>query len=407
MEQHRQTDLFVNSLLACLFTLFLVFQLFVPTTGTSIFTILTHPALLQTDYFELGGLAPTFFNSSVLFLIVIGFIKFNRQAYTGKIVGYLFLLLGFSLFGKNPLNALPLLLGHQLYIFKHPKQTSSAVANAIVSTALGPMLSVLYFHFQLQWLLVLLIGLGTGYLFTPLAERVRKTHGGLTLYNGGLTAGFIAVVANTLLRLSGNQLSPYQLNTQNFPILLVIMAAFSFLLLIIGWVKKPSSITFNKESLDYLFDYGLYYCFYNMGLIGLMLSFFLWGSGAPINGISIGSAISVIGFGCYGKRPYDLLVLMTSAFVGLWLQGIQVQSATFVSIVVFSSALAPVVHRYPLPVAITAGLLHALVAPQASFFQGYMNLYNSGFTSGVVAIIIYTIDQIRFRLIRKEKHQPN
>ncbi len=400
MIQQRLTHNFFKIITLGFFGLFLFFLLFGQRVDQGFFTLLTFPALLQTDYFELAGLAATFLNSGLVLSLVLSFLTFNEHQYTGDTMGNLFLLMGYSFFGKNPLNAFPFLLGHQLFIFNHPQHKVVALNNAIVSTTLGPVVSLFLFQLNWPWWVVLILTTGIGYLFTPCALALKKLHGGLTLYNSGFTAGIIAIIINILLRTSGTVLEPNHLNQASFSVLLGLLFCFSVVLFGLGWFKKSKPCHQIKNDLDYFKAHGLYYCWYNMGLIGFILCVFLWLSPAPLNGISIGSAFSVIGFGAYGKKPQSVLILMTTTFLGLWIQGMPFDSVTFVNIIIFSTALSPVAYKHSVPLAILAGALHSLITPQTSVLQGYLNLCNNGFASGVVAVLIYTFTTF---IVRKEQ----
>lgn len=399
MIQQRLTRNFFKLMTLGFFGLFLIFLLFGDTVDQGFFTLLTFPALLQTDYFELAGLVATFLNCGLVLALVLSFLIFNEHHYTGDTIGNLFLLMGFSFFGKNPLNVFPFLLGHQLFIFNHPQHKVAALNNAIVSTTLGPVVSLFLFQLNWPWWMVLILTTGIGYLFTPFALQLKKLHGGLTLYNSGFTAGIIAIIINLLLRTSGTVLEQNHLNQASYSILLGLLLCFSLVLFGLGWLKKPKELVHAKNDLDYFKAHGLYYCWYNMGLIGLILCGFLWLSPAPLNGISIGSAFSVIGFGAYGKKPQSVLILMTTTFLGLWIQDNPFNTVTFVNIVIFSTALSPVVNKHSMALAILAGALHSLITPQTSILQGYLNLYNNGFASGVVAVVIYALTNF---IVRKE-----
>ena len=69
-----------------------------------LFDILADQAVLITDYLAIGGMGATFLNAGLLGLICIFMlIKFDMKP-NGSIVLSLFLIFGFSFFGKNILN---------------------------------------------------------------------------------------------------------------------------------------------------------------------------------------------------------------------------------------------------------------------------------------------------------------
>jgi hypothetical protein len=59
----------------------------------------------------------------------------------------------------------------------------------------------------------------------------------------------------------------------------------------------------------------------------------------------------------------------------------------------FVTALAPVSGKFGIFYGVLAGFIHLLVAPQAFGLQGGFDLYNNGFTAGLVAGIVVVIAQ--------------
>jgi hypothetical protein len=57
------------------------------------------------------------------------------------------------------------------------------------------------------------------------------------------------------------------------------------------------------------------------------------------------------------------------------------------------TALAPVAGKFGVFYGLLAGFIHLLIAPQAFALQGGFDLYNNGFTAGLVAGIVVVIAQ--------------
>jgi hypothetical protein len=105
-------------------------------------------------------------------------------------------------------------------------------------------------------------------------------------------------------------------------------------------------------------------------------------------------------FGSYGKHirnatPVMLGLVLASTLIPLWnpnstmlLTDIGPSIAVF-----FVTALAPVGGKFGLVYGILAGFIHLLIAPLALELQGGFDLYNNGFTAGLVAGIIVVIAQ--------------
>ena len=92
--------------------------------------ILTSPSILLTDYVVIGGLSATFFNVFVMLTFNIVIIRILKQKISGPIFCGLFMIAGFSFFGKNILNTLPIYLGIWLFSrFKKVRRTRSYYSN--------------------------------------------------------------------------------------------------------------------------------------------------------------------------------------------------------------------------------------------------------------------------------------
>ena len=55
---------------------------------------------------------------------------------------------------------------------------------------------------------------------------------------------------------------------------------------------------------------------------------------------------------------------------------------------IFAVGLSPVAGQFGIPAGILAGMLHAVVVVCTSSFYEGLNLYNNGFSTGIVAIVI-------------------
>ncbi len=64
-------------------------------------TILTSPANLLTDYFQLANIGATLMNVGIICLISVTLIWINKVSVTGAIIAAVFTMIGFSFFGKN------------------------------------------------------------------------------------------------------------------------------------------------------------------------------------------------------------------------------------------------------------------------------------------------------------------
>lgn len=362
--------------------------------------ILTSPSQLLTDYFEVAGIGSTFFNSGITLAIVFLFFQINLKEYTGIIIGNLFLVAGYAMFGKNPLNIVSLLLGVQLYLVRHPNDRENITTVALISTTLGPLISILLFIFNVPWFFVMMIGIIIGYFFTPINHLVKRLHAGLTLFNGGFTAGIVAMSIFWILNFFKVTI-PVNNANQSHPSTLKYIYLLSFVLLLLGTVSHGYRAQLRKEDMDFYSSYGANYIFFNMGIVGVLFCTIMYLTGAPQNGVTLGSVLALIGFGAYAFQPKTILPIIIGTTFGFLLQN-QAINQTAVSIaIIFSAGLCPVVLRKGYLIGIIAGVLHSLFILHTGALQGYMNLYNNGFVTGIVGMLIALGDFIVQKLRRK------
>jgi len=150
---------------------------------------------------------------------------------------------------------------------------------------------------------------------------------------------------------------------------------------------------------DYILIAGLGPALVNASLVGFLGYFLLIFSGATLNGLSVAAIYTLFGFGLFGKTIWSILPIMLGVFIYSRLSGQSM--ATNVYAALFGTALAPFVTQTAfgfrlglipgILIGIIAGFLVAPIAKHAfTFHQGY-NLYNIGFASGLVGLLILSI----------------
>ena len=108
----RYKDFYTFSLILILFGLFLDRP---KDILAGLINIVSSPSILLSDYMEIGGLGASFVNAGFMLLISLFLAEKSGAAITGALVAGIFNLIGFSFFGKNILNSLPLMIGVYLY----------------------------------------------------------------------------------------------------------------------------------------------------------------------------------------------------------------------------------------------------------------------------------------------------
>ena len=400
LHQNRMILSFIALMGVCLIAISFLFN-----TPREIFqgnlVILTSPANLLTDYFQLANIGATLMNVGIICLASVTFIWINRVSVTGAIIAGVFTMIGFSFFGKNLYNTFPIVLGVFLYskAVKHPFR--QYILHSMFGTALSPLVSEFSFNLGLPIPLGILLGIAggiiAGFILVPLSSQVLKFHQGYSLYNIGFTAGLIGMFFTAVLRGFGVEIEVVSIlsSGRNTGLLVFLYALFA-LMFLLGFLSNRGRMTGFRCLLaqtgvlpsDFLSSSGLGVTAMNMSMMGILSTTYVLAIGGALNGPVLGAIFTVVGFSAYGKHirnsiPILIGILLTNVF------NIHDSSATFAIIAaLFGMSLAPIAGRYGILAGILAGVLHMSLVTNIGFLHAGMNLYNNGFSSGFVAAFL-------------------
>ena len=360
--------------------------------------ILQHPGVLVTDYLSVGGFYPALFNVASLVIINVGILMVMKQPFNGPVMAGLLTIAGFAFFGKSMINFIPIYLGVFIYAqwMRHPFHQYSVVM--LFSSAIGPLVSYLWFGIPGPLYLRLVMGTSAGIMagmMTPaLSIHARKVHQGLNLYNIGFTLGIIATFFSVWIRLFGFDITSevpistdYQLLLWGLNGLLVLS-----LLGVSLALKKTSPYQALLKSTgigeDFVALFGLKNTLLNMAYLGLIGFGVVLILGFTLNGPLMAGLWTLIGFGAYGKHVKNSLPLMGGVLIGIILGLGSIDQIGTIIAIFFVTALAPVAGKYGPLVGIVAGILHLAFLPVAYQIQGGFDLYNNGFAAGFAGYFV-------------------
>ena len=136
---------------------------------------------------------------------------------------------------------------------------------------------------------------------------------------------------------------------------------------------------------DFVIMDGFSVTIINMGVLGLlMLSYILLIDG-ELSGPILGGIFTVVGFGAFGKHPKNILPVIAGVFIGSMLQVWEANSTSVMLAALFGTTLAPIAGKFGWFSGIVAGFLHLTLVMNVGDLHGGMNLYNNGFSGGLVA----------------------
>ncbi len=154
---------------------------------------------------------------------------------------------------------------------------------------------------------------------------------------------------------------------------------------------------------DYMIIGGMAASFVNSGIITLICIFLLYYLKVNMSGMSIASLFLLSGFALFGKNIFNIWLIILGVFLYTKVQ--KERFAKYVNIALLGTGMSPIiteilfVMNYPIVVRITLsvviGISIGFVLPPLSshmmkFHQGF-NLYNIGFTTGIIVTILVSL----------------
>ena len=366
--------------------------------------MITEDALI-TDYMEIAGVGAAFVNSALVTLISIGILYLAKDPINGYTVVEIGLMAGFALFGKNIVNIWPIIGGTFLYakLRREPFYTYASVS--LLATALSPVVS--YVALDNGWGNLpagVLVGILIGFILPPLSAYTYKIQNGMNLYNMGFACGLLALILAPVMSSMGADLSTnYHWATgYNLPLgaamggmCIVFIAAGLFFCKRPVWAAwagyRRLLQTTGRAPSDYLRMLGSAPVLINMGVNGLIGIVFILVTGGDLNGPTIGGIMTIIGFSAFGKHARNITPVMLGVVLGGLLLHQDLGAGAMQLAMLFGTTLAPVSGYFGWPFGIVAGFLHSAVVLYAGSPVSGLNLYNNGFSGGLIAIVLYPI----------------
>ncbi|MEA4939941.1 MAG: DUF1576 domain-containing protein [Christensenella sp.] len=400
----RNNDRFPYTVMAAFSMLFLAFG-FVSDRPSAIaeglLRILAGSDVLITDYIAVGGIGAAFVNAGLLMLGATALLRRQGVAFRGITVAAVFLMGSFGLFGKNICNVLPILMGTWLYTAISREPFAEHLHTALFATCLSPVVSEGLFKMGgsgwMGALFGLTLGLSIGFLIPLLAVHMRQIHGGFSLYNVGFTAGLLGAVYASLFKSYGYIAAPqlHWSTGNNAPLAMFLSVLFSISILFGFFISRSPKAElkgiFQKSGYgnnDFLMQYGLGACLINIGLNGIVATCYVLLAGGPLNGPTLGGILTIAGFGASGKHARNVIPLLLGAFLGSVTKIWNINDPAALLAALFGTSLAPIAGYYGWSWGIIAGFLNSSVALNSGVLHSGMNLYNTGFSAGIVAAVL-------------------
>ncbi|WP_242837284.1 DUF1576 domain-containing protein [Alkaliphilus transvaalensis] len=366
--------------------------------------IIVDPSILVSDYMQIGNIGAAFLNSGMLTLFSIFLIKKSNVKMTGTTMAAVFTVAGFALFGKNIYNVWSIFLGVFLYSKYKNENFGKFILPALFGTALGPIISQVSYGFGTASLTSIIVGnlcgIVAGFILPAVATHVVKFHQGFNLYNVGFTGGLIGTFFMAMFRAFGfeNEGRVILLEGYNLSLSIYLFVLFGSMLLIGMYFNKNTFKGYRnllsrsgRSVQDFVLLNGFGVSFINMGVLGFISTAYILVVRGQLNGPIIGGILTIVGFGAFGKHTKNILPVMLGVLLAASLMKWEVNAIGPLLAALFGTTLAPIAGQFGWKAGIVAGFLHMAIVMNVGQLHGGMNLYNNGFSGGIVAAILVTV----------------
>lgn len=401
-------------LIFSIFPILLIIVCFFLDTPKEIFNglykIIISPDVLLVDYLAIGGLGATFLNSGLLTLMCIGIIYFFKIQLTGPIMAAVITITGFAFMGKNIINVLPIFIGGFLYSKYQNLEVKDIIVAVLFVTTVAPAVTHIALGLGLNYIisipLALIVGVGIGFIVSPLASRLLKFHNGYNLYNIGFTGGIIGTLIASLIHGFGFTVAPQSILSTEYSIFIRnFLVIVSIIYIVLGYLMNNKTFKgYNnvfkfsgRLFTTFIDELGFGIAYINMGIMGFISILYVILARGTFNGPVAAGIITIIAFSSFGKNPKNSIPIMIGVYIAATIKIFNPSSTPMIIAALFGTTLAPIAGVYGSIAGIVAGFLHVSMVSNLITIHGGLNLYNNGFSGGVVAAVMTPILKVFFK----------
>ncbi len=379
----------------------------VPFLGTSgniidgMYKIITSRDILITDYIALAGYGAAFFNAGIMMLISMILIAVSKLPYTGLTLAAVFISAGFGLWGKNPINMLPIVAGTFLYAKIHRVKFTKYTFTAIFAGCLSPFVTefayILPFSSEVNVVFALLIGVGIGFVIAPLATHTASVHMGYSLFNVGFAGGALGFLIYSFIKSVGVTAETVFVWQEGVPTALKVglFLYFVFTFLFGFWLEgyKISGLFkimrhSGRTVTDFVMLEGRGNTLMNMAILGMVCELFIICIGGDLSGPVLGCIITVFGFGAFGAHLRNYLPVLAGVILACMFMSPNISDPTMQIAALLVVGIAPIAGEFGILAGVVSGIVHVALVCCTGAFYGGLNLYNNGFSAGWVALLM-------------------
>lgn len=369
---------------------------------------------LLTDYMASAGMGTAFANAALMTGIHLLILHKWRLHLRSQHIAAILTLMGFSFFGKNPVNWLPLFLGVVSYAWFRRESAKEYATRALFVSALGPLVAECRVQFDaflqpyagrsgavvLSVLLAALVGWLAGFVFSPLSESFVRFHQGFSLYNAGFAAGILAMIANATFRAFGIEIQSAEILVHGqTKALACFLLLWQVGVILVGssldrraWARYRQLLrTTGVNQHGYVQHFGAGATLINSGMLGLLGTGYVLLVGGELNGPVLGAICTMMGFAFIGKNLWSAIPILLGVYLASLLHLVESNSTTAILAALFGTTLCPLSGYFGFLPGVFAGFLHMMLIVSVGSLNSGLNLYHNGFSGGFVAAILVPI----------------
>ena len=406
---------------------FLIAAFFMPDRAQmlpGLWRIVSLPTLSSTNAFSIGGFAATFLNMGLLGMICALLYCVPGEKPNHEAVMVTILTIGFGAWGIHILNIWPTMLGVVVYCLVKKEPLGNYTNLMMLTTGLAPFISeilIRYPHAQvvgfslLRVAIALVVGIAAGFTIPAGLKNAPNVHKGLTIYSAALPVGMAAFLLQSVLyRVMGVAIpdNVSELSVASGQIVNTFCCVLFALLVIIALCMgcRPKDywelLIDPKLITNFSATYGNAVMLMNVGLYGFFILAYYNLIGAEFNGVTFGVIFCMLCTCNAGSHPANVWPIMLGygvisllfRFIAPFAQGDFTQYLNAQPVIVglcYANGLSPIADKYGWFWGMLAGMLHFCMVTTTPLLHGGMCLYNGGFTTGLVCLLMLpTLERI-------------
>ena len=383
--------------------------------------------LVDTDAFYVGGFSGAYLNVALCLGFALLMFALTKTEIGSLEMAGLYLVFGYSFYGKTLVGVVPLMLGAYLYQVKKGRPLREKSAMACFAAALSPIVTVLMNGTgalgpgsPLAIVTGLVVGLVSGYLVSWVSGWMGDTLQGRSILLGAACAGVTAVFVAGVLRSFGlgheaNVDPAYMDQMYKWPITLSMAAFYGFALLagILGggsFKKAIRNQTSKTCSGDVCQEESFAASLINVGIVGcVLLAYFAILPHTEMHGEMFAGIVTAAAFApramtLRGALPFWIGFIGFN-FLSAGSQGalagegfvesglLKIASRATLMGTFVGANIAPLMRQVGLKRGIAMGCVYAIVVAKTAGLHDQTLLYNSGFAIALTVILFHSVSE--------------